>query len=131
MSKVERFEDIKSWQKARKLVNRIYDISDSGYLSRDYGLRDQIRRASISIISNISEGFERDGDKEFIQFLSNAKGSCGEVRTQLYILKDRGYIEDNEFKNLYQMTLEINRMISGLMKYLKTSNLKGKKYKDP
>jgi len=83
MSKIERFEDFDAWKLARRLTHAIYDVSAVGEFSRDFALRDQIRRASISIVSNIAEGFERDGDKEFLQFLSIAKGSCGEVRAQL------------------------------------------------
>jgi four helix bundle protein len=83
MSTIERFEDIEAWKLARKLTSLIYEVSAARDFSRDFALRDQIRRASISIVSNIAEGFERDGDREFLQFLSVAKGSCGEVRAQL------------------------------------------------
>ena len=84
MARIERFEDIEGWKLARRVANRVYDISDVGRFSKDFALVNQIRRASISIMSNIAEGFERDGNKEFLQFLSVAKGSCGEVRAQLY-----------------------------------------------
>ena len=83
MAKIKRFEDIESWKKSRELAKSVYRITLNQRFARDFGLRDQIRRASVSILSNIAEGFERDGDKEFIQFLSLAKGSCGEVRAQL------------------------------------------------
>lgn len=83
MSRIERFEDLEAWKGARALTGSIYAVTGTGAFSRDFALRDQIRRASISIVSNIAEGFERDGDKEFLQFLSMAKGSCGEVRVQL------------------------------------------------
>ena len=83
MSKIKRFEDIESWKGARKLTRQIYQITAAGEFTRDFGLKDQIRRASVSILSNIAEGFERGGDQEFLQFLSVAKGSCGEVRAQL------------------------------------------------
>ena len=88
MSRIERFEDLEAWKLARALNAMIYNASGAGAFSHDFALRDQIRRASISIVSNIAEGFERDGDKEFAQFLFMAKGSCGEVRAQLYLAMD-------------------------------------------
>jgi four helix bundle protein len=92
-------------------------------------LKDQIRRASISILSNIAEGFERGGDKEFLQFLAVAKGSCGEVRAQLYVAVDQGYLSQDLFETLSNEAGEIGRLISGLMKYLSRSELKGSKYR--
>jgi len=89
MATFNNFEDIEAWQKARQLTKRIYEITKKGALAKDYGLKDQIRRASVSIMSNIAEGFERGGNKEFIQFLSTAKGSSGEVRSQLYVIVDQ------------------------------------------
>jgi len=89
--KIKTFEDIESWKKARALTNEIYKITGAGTFARDFGLKDQIRRASVSILSNIAEGFERGGDKEFSQFLAIAKGSCGEVRAQLYIALDQKF----------------------------------------
>lgn len=83
--KIKKFEEIESWKKARLLTSKIYQTTGTGNFARDFGLKDQIRRASISILSNIAEGFERGGDKEFLQFLAMAKGSCGEVRAQLYV----------------------------------------------
>ena len=90
--RIKKFEDLESWKKARQLTNKIYEATAEGSFTRDFGLKDQIRRASISILSNIAEGFERGGDKEFLQFLAVAKGSCGEVRAQLYIAVDQGYL---------------------------------------
>ena len=92
-------------------------------------MKDQIRRASISILSNIAEGFERGGDREFLQFLAVAKGSCGEVRAQLYIATDQGYLSQDLFDRLFNEADEIGRLISGLMKYLNRSELKGSKYR--
>src|SRR6267143_950560 len=100
MVKISKFEDIESWKKARKLTNEIYQTTTSGDFVRDFGLKDQIRRASVSVLSNIAEGFERGGDKEFLQFLAIAKGSCGEVRAQLYIALDQGYLSQELFDNL-------------------------------
>ena len=126
-----RFEDIQSWKLARSLTKEIYTITQNGRFSYDYGLRDQIRRASVSIISNVAEGFERDGDREFLQFLSIAKGSAGEVRAQLYIALDQNYIDEETFRRLKTQTEEISRSINGLMRYLRNSTLRGTKYKKP
>jgi four helix bundle protein len=127
--KIKKFEDLESWKKARKLTNRVYEATAAGSFTRDFGLKDQIRRASISILSNIAEGFERGGDKEFLQFLAIAKGSCGEVRAQLYVAVDQGYLSQDLFERLFNNADEIGRMISGLMKYLSKSELKGSKYR--
>jgi four helix bundle protein len=127
--KIKKFEDLESWKKARKLTNRVYEATAAGSFTRDFGLKDQIRRASISILSNIAEGFERGGDKEFLQFLAIAKGSCGEVRAQLYIAVDQEYLSQELFERLLNNADEIGRMISGLMKYLSKSELKGSKYR--
>ena len=129
MAKIKRFEDLTSWQKARELNHLIYNATKNGTFEKDFGLRDQIRRASISVMSNIAEGFERGGDKEFIQFLANAKGSCGEIRCQLYAASDEKYLAQAEFKELYDRSVEIGRLISGLMRYLHHSELKGSKFK--
>lgn len=129
MSKIETFEDIQAWQLAREMTRAVYAISSDGAFAKDFGLRDQIRRASVSIISNIAEGFEHGGDKEFFQFVSLAKGSSGEVRAQLYVALDAGYIDQQTFSRLSDMATQINRMLAGLMKYLRSSELKGSKYK--
>src|ERR1700687_534406 len=100
MATFKKFEDITAWQKARELTREIYTVTSQGTFSKDFGLKDQIRRASVSIMSNIAEGFERSGTGEFIQFLATAKGSSGEVRSQLYVALDQGYITDAAFKHL-------------------------------
>jgi four helix bundle protein len=128
MSKIEKFEDIQAWQKARVLTKEIYDISKIREFASDFGLRDQIRRASVSAMSNIAEGFERGGDNEFIQFLSLAKGSCGEVRSQLYVALDQGYITPTGFDALSGQATEISRLIAGFMTYLQGSQLRGNKF---
>ncbi len=117
MAKIDRFEDLEAWKLARELTRLVYQVTAAGEFSRDFGLRDQIRRASVSILSNIAEGFERAGDKEFLQFLAMAKGSCGEVRAQLYVAFDERYITSEQFKAISNKALDISRLISGLMKY--------------
>ena len=129
MAKIERFEDMLSWQKARELTRHVYMLSKQGDFARDFELRGQMRSASVSIMSNIAEGFERGGDKEFIQFLSTAKGSCGEVRSQLYVALDQSYISQAEFNNLHTGTVEVGRLVSGFMGYLQKSDLRGNKFK--
>jgi four helix bundle protein len=129
MATISSFEEIESWKKARQFASEIYRITGSGPFARDFGLRDQIRRAAVSIVSNIAEGFERGGDNEFLQFLSLSKGSCGEVRAQLYLALDQGYISQSDFEMLSQAAIEISQLISGLMKYLRKSDLRGSKYR--
>ncbi|HKO45490.1 MAG TPA: four helix bundle protein [Pyrinomonadaceae bacterium] len=129
MSRIEKFEDLEVWKLSRSLANAIYNESSVGDFARDFALRDQIRKASISVVSNIAEGFERDGDKEFIQFLYTAKGSCDEVRAQLYLAFDRTYISEEQLSALNRQATEVSRMISGLIKYLRQSQVTGKKYK--
>ena len=119
MGKFTRFEEIISWQKARELNVEIYQITNSSNLfSKDFGLRDQIRRASVSISSNIAEGFERQTTKEFIRFLYIAKASAGEVRSQLYLAFDLKYLNKEEFEKLMLKINEVSKLISGLLKYL-------------
>lgn len=129
MSTFKSFEEINAWQRARDLTSRVYQVSSEGKFACDFGLRDQMRRACISIMSNIAEGYERGGTKEFIQFLSVAKGSVGEVRSQLYVAFDQRYISEATFGQLSGEATEIGRMLSGLMTYLRKAGLKGSKYK--
>lgn len=112
--KVERFEDLIAWQKARLLAAEIYRITAHGEFARDFGLRDQIRRAAVSVMSNIAEGFDRGSRGEFHQFLVIAKASCAEVRSQLYVAKDVGYMNQEMFDNLNAGTSELSRIIGGL-----------------
>jgi four helix bundle protein len=118
VSSFRSFEEIDAWKKARELTNEIYAATRHGAFSKDYGLSNQIRRASVSVMSNIAEGYERKGVKEFIHFLSIAKGSAGEVRCQLYIASDQGYIDSEATDKLISKVSEISRMIAGLMRYL-------------
>ncbi len=122
MSNVESFEEIDAWKKARKLVNRIYKISSSGEFSKDWSLKDQVRRAALSIMSNIAEGYSRQTDKEFTQFLFIARGSTAEVQSQLYVALDLEYIDNDKFELLYQETIIIIKLLSGFIKYLKKTN---------
>ena len=130
MATIKRFEDIGAWQEGRKLVRAIYQASCAGHFARDFALRDQIRRAAISIPSNIAEGFERDGNREFYQFLSLAKGSCGEVRTQLYLALDEAYLTKSQFDSLSEAALRISRMVASLMAYLRRSGMRCPKFKN-
>jgi len=129
MSKVDVFEDLRAWKDSRKLVKSVYELSSSGELAREYVLKNQMRRAVVSIMANIAEGFERGGNREFLQFLAIAKGSAGELRSHLYAAYDLDFLQSDEFKSLSESTLSVSRQVSGLMKYLKSSSLKGSKYK--
>ena len=127
--KIERFEDIEAWKAGRDLKS-IYEITKEKRFSRDFSLLDQIRRAAVSITSNIAEGFERGGDNEFIQALAIAKGSSGEVRSQLYVALDEQYITATQFDEISKKALAVSRLIGGFMKYLQGSSLRGSKFKD-
>ena len=129
MATFKRFEEIESWKRARKLTNRIYQLSNRGGFARDFTLKDQVRRACISIMSNIAEGYDRSGTKEFVQFLATAKGSAAEVRCQLYIALDQEYIDEADFVELGREALETQLLIGGLMNYLRRSGYKGNKYR--
>lgn len=117
VQKVNKFEDILCWQRAREFTAEIYSIFND---NKDFSFRDQIRRASVSIMNNIAEGFERSSNKEFKHFLFIAKGSCGEVRSMLYVAHNLKYITDAEFKKLRTKSLEISKMLSGFIKTLWT-----------
>jgi four helix bundle protein len=112
------------------LSKAIYSITKNGDFSKDFALKDQIRRSSGSIMDNIAEGFERAGNREFIQFLAFAKGSCGELLSQLYRAKDQMYLEDNKFTELYNEAISIGKMIASLMNHLQKSDFKGNKFKN-
>lgn len=116
--KIEKFEDIQAWQKARELVKSVYRITSRGGFAKDYSLKDQIRRASVSIMSNIAEGFARQTNKEFIQFLHIALGSVAEVQSQLYVAQDLNYVSKEEFGRIYELSSEVARLVTGFIKYL-------------
>jgi four helix bundle protein len=127
MGNIKRFEDLEVWQKARELANAIYYETQKGSFSKDFSLRDQINKSAGSIMDNIAEGFERGGTKEFLQFLSIAKASCAEVRSQLYRAKDRNHL-DESFEMLLDRAAEISKQLAGFIKYLRSSEMRGSKY---
>ena len=129
MATFKKFEEIEGWQKSRELTRKVYKVSNKGAFSKDFGLKDQIRRASVSVMSNIAEGHDRSGTGEFIQFLANAKGSAAEVRCQLYVALDQDHINEAEFDELSDLALETGKMIGGLLNYLRDSKYRGTKYK--
>ena len=126
--KIERFEDLEIWQLARVLCKAVFNITRKEPFSCDFKLRDQIRTSSGSIMDNIAEGFERDGNKEFVQFLSVAKGSCGECRSQSYRAFDYEYIDQNTLDEMINQTTSLSKQIAGFISYLKKCNLRGTKY---
>jgi four helix bundle protein len=123
------FEELPVWQKARELVNYVYTLTRQEAFSKDFSLVDQIRRSSTSVMYNISEGFERGSNTEFIQFLYISKGSAGETRTQFYVAFDQNYITPGEFKKGLLLCKDVSGQLSGLIEYLKGSRLKGEKFK--
>jgi four helix bundle protein len=126
--KVRDFEDLDVFQKARELVSQIYTVTGQGKFSKDFGLVDQMRRAGVSIVSNIAEGFERGGNPELIQFLYIAKGSCGELRSQLMVALDQGYLTKETYHRLVDVARHVSIMLKNLAAYLKKSDYKGPKH---
>ena len=120
MSKIENFENIAAWQKSQKVCLDIYKLFRN---SKDFSFRDQICRAAVSVNNNIAEGFERMTQKEFIAFLFIARGSCGEVRSMLYLARDLDYITEHNFTVMQEKVTEVSKMIYGLIKYLKNNNI--------
>jgi len=122
MPGIERFEDIKAWQKARDLAKSTYAITSQRNFAKDYSLKDQISRASVSVMSNIAEGYARQTDKEFAQFLYIALGSVAEVQSQLYVAQDLGYVSNAQFEQIYELSSETARLINGFIKYLRSTD---------
>lgn len=129
MASIKRFEDLEIWQLSRILCNDIYEIIESTGLKNNFKLSNQIDGSSGSVMDNIAEGFERNGNKEFLQFLSISKASCGETRSQLYRVLDRKFITEEQFQKLKSQAELLSIKISNLMDYLSKSDLKGSKYK--
>lgn len=129
MASVKRFEDLEIWQLSRALCKDIYDVIESTNLKNNFKLCNQIDSSSGSVMDNIAEGFERNGNREFIQFLSIAKASCGETRSQLYRVFDRNFISVEKFETLREQTEVLSRKIGSFIKYLNITDLKGTKYK--
>lgn len=128
MATWSKFEDIPVWQESRALAKDIYHLTSPEPFSKDIRFCGQIRAAVGSIMDNIAEGFEKENNKEFIQFLYVAKGSCGEVRSQLHRAHDVGFISDTDYKNYIDKTLNVSTSISNFIKYLKGSDLSGLRY---
>ena len=127
-SKGKRFEELVVYQRARGLVNEVYALTRRPAFAKDWGLADQIRRASVSIMSNIAEGFERGSNAEFVQFLYISKGSSGEVRSQLTVAMDQGYITEAECERLSDSCCVVSGMLSSFINYLKGAKLQGPKF---
>ncbi|MCK6474159.1 MAG: four helix bundle protein [Planctomycetes bacterium] len=128
MPTIRKFEDLEAWKFARQLCRSIYSASKTGMLARDFALRDQLRRAAISVMSSIAEGFERDGSGEFLHFLAIAKGSVGEIHSQLYIALDQGYLSEEQYSTIKEQADKTGRLMAGLMRYLKSTDIRGQKY---
>lgn len=120
---IKRFEDIQAWQEARALVRLVYEVTAGDRFARDYGLKDQIQRAAISIMANIAEGFERETDREFVQFLVYARGSVGELKSHLYVALDLGYLSEERFQELHEKAVQVAKLLTGFIQYLKTNRL--------
>jgi four helix bundle protein len=118
MPTISRFEEMETWQTGRLLARRIYALTSTGAWSRDFGLRDQVRRSAVSIMSNIAEGFECGGDAQFARYLTYAKGSAGELRAQLYVALDAGYLDEPSFGELVSLAERCSRQLSRLLTYL-------------
>ena len=128
MATFNHFTEIEAWQKARALTQAVYAVTKGPLFSKDFGSRDQMRRASVSIMANIAEGFGRSGSAEFQQFLAIAKGSTCEVVSHLYVAMDQGYVNQQEFNEINRLTEETAKLLGGLMRYIASSSIKGVKY---
>lgn len=128
MATITRFEDIEAWQLGRELKRLIYACSKTREFAKDFALKDQIRRAAISVTANIAEGFEREGNREFIQFLSMSKGSCGELQDHLYTALDEAYLTQPQFDDLYRRAAQVGQKIGAFMNYPRRTEIRGRKF---
>lgn len=124
--KFNSFEDLQVWKDSRVFVHSIYQLTSEGKFNKDFGLRDQIQRAAVSIMNNIAEGFERNNNKEFVKFLGYSKGSAGEIRSMLYVALDLDYISRNDFDKIYSAAINIVTQLSNFIKYLRKNFIKEK-----
>jgi four helix bundle protein len=131
MATITRFEELECWQTARELTRRVYKMSAGGPLSKDFGLRDQMRRAGVSVMSNIAEGFESRTRPLFIEFLGRAKGSSGELRAQLYIALDARYLTDSDFNEMRDLAEKVSAQLSRFSAYLRTAPKRDHVGEDP
>ena len=122
---IEKFEDIKAWQAGRKLTKAVYQMSSASQFSRDYGLRDQIQRASVSVMANIAEGYDSLSNREFMRFLGYALRSATEVQSHLYVALDQDYASQDQFNAIYQQAIEVKSLLHGFLRYLRKSEVKG------
>ena len=120
MAKIERFEDIEAWKAAREIAQQVYRVTRSGDFARDFGLRDQVQRAAVSIMANIAEGFDSGSNKEFIKFLGYALRSATEVQSHLYVALDEGYLDQEKFNMLFALTTKCKNLVSGFSRYLRS-----------
>lgn len=118
MATIQRFEDLEVWQSSMELARAVYSLTLGDLFSKDFGLKDQIRRSAVSVPSNIAEGFERDAKKQFLYFLKIAKGSCGELRTQLRLARDLGYFEQDKYETLNNECVSVGKQLGGFINYL-------------
>jgi len=122
MTTIKNFEELIAWQKSRELAGCVYELTRQDKFSRDFGLRDQIQRATSSVMHNIAEGFESGSDPEFVRFLKMARRSAGEVQSQLYLALDVGYITEDERNKAYILATEVKQLINGMMTYLRKTD---------